>query len=179
MHPFEEQRFEEQQDTPPDMLSVSHDSMDSSRFEESSSSIDASGTLDEDVDDMGDGITPRNAAKKRVSFGTVSVQQHQLILGDCPFSDGYPISLDWRHAEPVTVSIDEYEHDHSDFDKLDMHDRQLRLRQMGYSRKDMQAQERKRKIILVEEWAFGDNKIDEPLFGLPMAKKLMQHYVTR
>jgi hypothetical protein len=49
---------------------------------------------------------------------------------------------------------------------------------MGYRKADIQMQERKRKIVLAEEWAFGDNKNDQPVFGLTTTTKLMQRYVT-
>jgi hypothetical protein len=101
------------------------------------------------------------------------------VLGDSLYSDGFPISVDWKHADPKTTSLDEFEEDHhTKLEKLDRHECQLRLQQMGYRKADIQMQERKRKIVLAEEWAFGDNKNDQPVFGLTTTTKLMQRYVT-
>jgi hypothetical protein len=50
----------------------------------------------------------RNAAK-RVSFGMVQIQEYTLTLGDHPFADSYPISLDWPHTEAREYNLDIFE----------------------------------------------------------------------
>lgn len=157
---------EEQQNVPP--LSLQDASC--------SSPFDTTPSLKEEDNK---GKTNNHTKNRVVSFGTVQIQEHQLILGDNPFSDGYPISLDWKHADPKIIPVDDYEEHHSvDLEKLDIFDRQLRLQKMGYRKTDLQSQERKRKILLTEEWAFGDNKEDKPVFGLETTKRLMHRYVT-
>ena len=49
--------------------------------------------------------------KKSVSFSTVNIREHQVIVGDHPYtSDSLPLSLGWAHAEePRVVDIDTYE----------------------------------------------------------------------
>jgi hypothetical protein len=174
------------QDSAPSLLqessTMSEDDSSSASPIISSSSDDASSTSLKDEHAVGHEpqIVRSHHDRRHVSCGTVSVQEHQLVLGDSPYSDGYPISIDWKHAAQKTMrSLDEFEQDHTELEKLDLHERQLRLQHMGYRKVDLQKQERKRKILLAEEWAFGDNKNDQPIFGLLTTMKLMQRYVTR
>jgi hypothetical protein len=46
----------------------------------------------------------------KVSFKTVELRSHALILGDNPaVSIGLPISIDWEAVESVILDLDEYE----------------------------------------------------------------------
>mmetsp|Transcript_26292 Transcript_26292/g.75920 ORF Transcript_26292/g.75920 Transcript_26292/m.75920 type:complete len:265 (+) Transcript_26292:144-938(+) len=51
------------------------------------------------------------APKKSVSFSTVAIREHQVIVGDHPCTDdSLPLSLGWAHAEEsCVVNIDTYE----------------------------------------------------------------------
>ncbi len=41
--------------------------------------------------------TPQSTKRKEVTFSTVEIRHHNLILGDNPaVSDGVPLTLDWR-----------------------------------------------------------------------------------
>lgn len=55
--------------------------------------------------------TKHTVPKKSVSFSTVNIREHQVIVGDHPYtSDSLPLSLGWAHAEePRVVDIDTYE----------------------------------------------------------------------
>ena len=45
-----------------------------------------------------------------VSFGTVSIHSHQVILGDNPsVRSGPPLTLDWKPFDTKTVDLDSYE----------------------------------------------------------------------
>ena len=68
-----------------------------------------------DVSD--DGCTTSAASPSRrsknkgrsVRFSSVHVQEHAVVLGDHPWSQEYPLTLDWRHSSPTLYSVDEYE----------------------------------------------------------------------
>jgi hypothetical protein len=113
----------------------------------------------------------------------VSIQEHKLILGDNPYCNGYPITLDWKHTEPRVVDVNDHadsnEHGRDPLQPLDAKDRLQRLQQMGYTRHDILTQERKRRILLTEEWAYGDNKEVQPIMGMPTTKILLNRYVIR
>jgi hypothetical protein len=50
--------------------------------------------------------------RRRVTFGNVQVREYSATLGDHPCADetgGYPISLDWAHAEAEEYSLDWYD----------------------------------------------------------------------
>jgi hypothetical protein len=54
----------------------------------------------------------RRGPRRHVTFGNVQVREYSATLGDHPCADGtggYPISLDWAHAEAEEYSLDWYE----------------------------------------------------------------------
>lgn len=53
----------------------------------------------------------KHVPKKSVSFSTVNIREHQVILGDHPCtSDSLPLSLGWAHTEEQRVmDVDTYE----------------------------------------------------------------------
>jgi hypothetical protein len=54
----------------------------------------------------------RRRTKRSVTFGNVHVRNHRVTLGDHPCCDlmgGYPMSLDWAHADAEEYSLDWYE----------------------------------------------------------------------
>jgi hypothetical protein len=82
---------------------------------------DEDASSDEEEDDDDDEVIlletfctkpmPRRTKKKAVSFGNVQVQEYSVTIGDHPLGgeEGFPISLDWAHAEPTEYSLDRYE----------------------------------------------------------------------
>jgi hypothetical protein len=90
--------------------------------------------------------------KKSVSFGTVQVQEYNLILGDHPCSEetgGFPLSLDWAHTIAKEYSVDALERAKasSSLPRPDMTpaDRMLRIAAVaGIAPADVQKQERTR-----------------------------------
>mmetsp|Transcript_21760 Transcript_21760/g.44047 ORF Transcript_21760/g.44047 Transcript_21760/m.44047 type:complete len:112 (-) Transcript_21760:160-495(-) len=47
---------------------------------------------------------------RRVSFGSVDIQEHDLTLGDHPdVSNGPPISLDWKVKRRNSFDVESYE----------------------------------------------------------------------
>lgn len=55
--------------------------------------------------------SPKRMPKKSVSFSTVNIREHQVIVGDHPCTpDSLPLSLGWAHTEePRIVDIDTFE----------------------------------------------------------------------
>lgn len=53
----------------------------------------------------------KSKTPKHVSFGFVHVREHALTVGDHEWCDGdsLPITLDWRHAQPRSIGVDDYE----------------------------------------------------------------------
>lgn len=58
-------------------------------------------------------ITPCSSShsysSKRVSFTVVQVQEYALTLGDHPYADSYPLSLDWEHTPVKEMPLRDYE----------------------------------------------------------------------
>lgn len=54
-------------------------------------------------------LTKRNEQRRQVRFNAVQVREHALIIGDHPWPDEYPLSLDWKHTSPMHYDVDEYE----------------------------------------------------------------------
>jgi hypothetical protein len=49
---------------------------------------------------------------RHVRFNSVELQEYAITLGDHPFCKGhFPITLDWYHAQPIEMSIRDYEAD--------------------------------------------------------------------
>jgi hypothetical protein len=80
-------------------------------------------------DPLGSGVSIRSAVcsdepAASVSFGSVSIHSHQVILGDNPsVSGGPPLTLDWKAFESTTVDLEAYE---SYFDEDDGNKRRRR-----------------------------------------------------
>lgn len=54
--------------------------------------------------------TIHSSTKKRVSFGSVQVHIHPIILSDHPcVSSGAPVGIDWECQQTINVSVDSYE----------------------------------------------------------------------
>jgi hypothetical protein len=49
---------------------------------------------------------------KSVKFSTVQVRDFDLVLGDHPYCDMYPLSLDWEYVQLFTTTIEDYELNH-------------------------------------------------------------------
>ena len=82
-------------------------------FDTFNSISDRSWTLDDDVpvDALDDATAPRSItstskpiAQKSVSFGTVQVHEHAMILGDHPCACGPPVTIHWKPSASHTYS---------------------------------------------------------------------------
>ena len=92
---------------------------------------------------------PEQARRQaKVSFGTVIVHHHEVIMGDSPAcSMGVPIAMGGRAFTETCASIDEYERDRHDNDgatnnksrKIPAGQRQRMLRDAGYTKRQVQA----------------------------------------
>ena len=47
--------------------------------------------------------------REHVGFSEVTINEHQMIVGDNVVSDGVPLSIGWTSKSSVTISIDKYE----------------------------------------------------------------------
>jgi len=76
-------------------------------------------------------------SNRRVSFSDVEVRLHKMELGDNPgVSYGPPLSISWNHFDSFVASIDEYESNKSQGEKLAMistFDRIQLMTKAGYS----------------------------------------------
>ena len=132
-----------------------------------------------DVQVLVESSSSNKKEKKTVSFGTVSVTEHAVVIGDSPNSC-FPLSLDWkRSAAPDVYDMDTFEESHREPKRISVEERQRRLLSMGYSRQELRQTERRRKILIVNEWAFGSNKECMPKVPVPQIKLIMGRYLTR
>jgi hypothetical protein len=112
--------------------------------------------------------------RKSVAFSSVEVREYGLVLGDSPDIDnGFPLMLDWKYNKDTKIlPVDEHQEqvealNRSPIEELDAHQRRLRLRSMGLSEAELRLAERRRKIQLSHEWAYGTNKQNPPPFIKP------------
>ena len=112
--------------------------------------------------------------RKSVAFSCVEVREHGLILGDSPDIDnGFPLMLDWKYNKDTKIlPVDEHQEraealTRSPIEELDPDQRRLRLRSVGYTEAELRLAERRRKIQLIHEFAYGNNKQNPPPFLKP------------
>jgi hypothetical protein len=117
---------------------------------------------------------PAAKPRKSVAFSFVEVREYGLVLGDSPDIDnGFPLMLDWRYNKDTKIlPVDEHQEqgealNRSPIEELDPHQRRWRLRSMGFSEAELRLAERRRKILLSHEWAYGSNKQNPPPFIKP------------
>lgn len=114
-----------------------------------------------------DAISLESCEKKTVSFSSVQLREHNVILGDHDADHGFPLALDWKHAPERTIDIDDYEDGRrscrgeskrgEEVDRLTVEERQARLRFMGYTRAALRQAETRRKIRVTHAWAYGNS----------------------
>ena len=111
---------------------------------------------------------------KSVGFSHVEVREYGLVLGDSPDIDnGFPLMLDWKYNKDTKIfSVDEHQEraealNRSPIEELDPIQRRLRLRNAGYTEAELMLAERRRKIQLTHEYAYGNNKQNPPPFLKP------------
>jgi hypothetical protein len=54
----------------------------------------------------------RQDSVSRVCFSTVHVRDYEIILGDHPYCDTYPLSVGWNYIDVLTTTTDDYEENH-------------------------------------------------------------------
>ena len=52
------------------------------------------------------------STKPKVQFSTVQVRDYAIVLGDHPYCEMYPLSLDWNYVEILTTTMDDFEENH-------------------------------------------------------------------
>lgn len=62
----------------------------------------------------------RGNRSRHVRFHSVELKEYAMTVGDHPFCKGYfPLTLDWCHAQPVEININDYEA--SKTSKMELH----------------------------------------------------------
>jgi hypothetical protein len=102
-----------------------------------------------------------------VRFTHVEIRSYKTMLGDNAFTD-LPLGLDWDYAEGQRWSVEEFEQavhfkegtykSANHYEPLTARERFWRLRLMGHSPSSIRTAERRRKIELVLEWAYRQNR---------------------
>jgi len=127
-------------------------------------------------------------SNKRVTFSTVSKRLYNPILGDNPHV-AFPLSMGWTYNEQEEIPVEIYDCDFhelepdyvyaQDMEPLEVEERRMRLKAVGYTEKQLQQEERRRRIQLVLEWARSPNRQE----GLPCtvtnASIFLQRYILQ
>lgn len=53
--------------------------------------------------------TPQSGKAKKVVFTTVQIRDYDVTLGNHPYCEMYPLSLDWEYVESLNIPVDDYE----------------------------------------------------------------------
>jgi len=112
-------------------------------------------SLRRDISTNSTNTTSTSASGKSVSFSTVNIREHQVIVGDHPFAAGsLPLSLGWAHAEHSrVVDVDTYETVRSSHRRclsdiqLSFHDRKTILKTVGGLTEQDIAHEQRRALL--------------------------------
>jgi hypothetical protein len=114
----------------------------------------------------GNNDTP--APERRVSFSTAEFREYKVTVAVNHYVD-YAMTLDWEYAatEVKVVDLEKYpdRRRKSALKPLNTRKRQQRLLSMGISKESLVALERRRRILLTGEWAFGNNAKARPYFA--------------
>lgn len=106
--------------------------------------------------------------ERRVSFSTAEFREYKVTVAVNHFVD-YAITLDWEYAadEVYTINLDMHPDRirTSALKPLNTRKRQQRLLSMGIPKQALVALERRRRILLAGEWAFGNNSKARPYFA--------------
>lgn len=119
----------------------------------------------------------------RVRFDDVSVRRYRLIVGDNPYSE-VPLALDWAHTNTEHLTVDAFEKNKADdcvcakdLEPLDLNQRQIRLRQVGYTIDRIRQEERRRRISQLMEWAYRQNRDEAAVYSCPNGAVLFKRYI--
>jgi len=149
-----------------------------SKIPEHKHALDATVTEDESCTTL---------VKPNVSFSDVEVRRHRLILGDNPYCE-FPLGLDWEHDDqPEIMPIDRYEETRNstrpdytyaqDMEPLDITERQARLRRAGYTNEQLLTEERRRRVTMLIEWTYRQNRDEAVVFSAPNGANMFKHYI--
>jgi hypothetical protein len=148
-------------------------------FRDSNSTLRSTSIEDDVQVETATEVAPK--PKKTVSFDTVEVREYGLIVGDSEdVLDGFPLMLSWAHSEGVKTSVDVHQDQvkarerSGPIEELDAHERRLRLRAMGFTEAQLRLAERRRRIQISCEWAYGQNKRNTPPF---LNKSFVNNYI--
>ena len=111
-----------------------------------------------------------DSSQHSVRFSDVEIRPYRIILGDNAWTD-LPLGLDWEYDDPQRVTVQDFEESQhfrdgayksaNDYEPLTAPERYARLRRAGYTDLQIRKLNRRRKIELVMEWAYRQNR-DEP-----------------
>jgi hypothetical protein len=97
--------------------------------------------------------------KRRVSFSKAEYREYKITVAVAP-EVSFPLTLDWQFHESTTIDLTKdlgKNSQHRELKPLNIRKRQRRLLNMGIPRGDLVAMERRRRVQLAGEWAFGND----------------------
>jgi len=125
--------------------------------------------------------------KPSVSFSAVEIRRYKLIVGDNPYCE-IPLGLDWDHDEEAEViGLDDYENGRREtrpgytyaqyMEPLDVAERLSRLRSVGYTNEQIRIEERRRRVALLLEWTYRQNREEAVVFTAPNGAHMFKKYI--
>lgn len=125
------------------------------------------------------------AERKQVRFSDVQVRRYNRILGDNPYAE-IPLAIGWLYSLESTSSVDKHEeHQLEDeyinahhMEPLEIDQRIEKLLAVGLSRDSIYREERRRSLMIAQEWQFRIDPTDTTPCTCRHGKILIQRYLT-
>jgi hypothetical protein len=136
-------------------------------------------------------VTPKSAneAKSKrgqhVTFSDVQTRHYRRILGDNPYAV-VPLSLGWEIEGVTQETVDEHEARVSQsrdyrlaqkIQRLERDNREALLRRAGYSKDQVQLEERRRRAVMLLEWTYRQNRDECVVYGCEHGMMLFKRYI--
>jgi hypothetical protein len=122
---------------------------------------------------------------KRVAFSDVETRRHKRVVGDNPYTE-VPLALGWEHETTQRETVEEHQArqlsrpEYKDAQKilpLERNEREALLRGAGYSNEKIQLEERRRRIQLLLEWTYRQNREESTVYGCARGPILFKRYI--
>lgn len=114
--------------------------------------------------------------EKRVSFSTAEYREYKVTVAVQSYLS-YPMTLDWEYVKSHRVNLAQREDAvprSREMKALNVRKRQQRLLAMGIPKSTLVALDRKRRIQVAGEWAFGNNAQNRPEYA---SGKILQYSI--
>lgn len=124
----------------------------------------------------------RTTKRLHVTFSDVQTRHYYRVLGDNP-NTKVPLSLGWDVESTTLETVDEhdarvsgYKGDRT-FQRLQRDEREALLRHAGYNMDQVQVEERRRRVLLLLEWTYRQNREESAVFGCLHGPTLFKRYI--